>query len=429
MNGNSTPKRRRRKSSIRPAKPYSRFELYAHPSGHWAKKIRGKLHYFGRWGRVRDGVLELLPGETWQDAINCYKLQADDLHAGRTPRTATDGLTVAELCNRFLTAKTRQLEAEELSPRSFYEYKQATDLLVAKFGKGRLVDDLSPDDFESLRAFMARKWGPARLAKFVQMIRTAFGYGAKNGLLTRPVTFGSGFNKPGKAVLRKHKAASAKKLFAKNEVRMLLDALEGKAVAVEKKGKPVKVIRLAPNVQLRAAVLLGINAGLGNHDVADIEHKHLDLQRGWLDFPRVKTGLPRRVPLWPETIAAIKLAASRRPKPRVEADADCVFLNRGRHRLIVSTTTSHRDDLTVAFSKLLRELGINGRKGIGFYSLRHTFATIGLQAGDRDAVRSLMGHAAHDMLSAYDETGPSEARLRAVAEHVHGWLFAAEGGA
>ena len=136
------------------------------------------------------------------------------------------------------------------------------------------------------------------------------------------------------------------------------------------------------------------------------------------------------MPLWPETVEAIKLAAPLRPKPRDEADADCVFLNRGRRRLIVSTTTSHRDGLTEAFGKLLRELGINGRKGLGYYSLRHTFATIGLQGGDRDAVRSLMGHAAHDMLSAYDETGPSDDRLRAVTEHVRNWLFAQlEGGA
>jgi hypothetical protein len=37
-----------------------------------------------------------------------YKAQADDLLAGRTPRVKSDGLTVADLCNRFRTAKLRQ---------------------------------------------------------------------------------------------------------------------------------------------------------------------------------------------------------------------------------------------------------------------------------------------------------------------------------
>ena len=60
--------------------------------------------------------------------------------------------------------------------------------------------------------------------------------------------------------------------------------------------------------------------------------------------------------------------------------------------------------------------------------MRHTFASIGLQTKDRDAVRALMGHAQHEALAAYDETGPSDERLLAVTLHVRQWLFG-EGGA
>ena len=69
---------------------------------------------------------------------------------------------------------------------------------------------------------------------------------------------------------------------------------------------------------------------------------------------------------------------------------------------------------------------INHRKGLNFYSVRHTFATIALQTGDRDAVKALMGHAFHDILSAYDETGPSDERLITIAEHVRDWLYTAD---
>jgi hypothetical protein len=57
----------------RPAKPYPDYPLFAHATGRWAKKIRGKLHYFGPWDDP-DG------------AVKKYLEQKDDLHAGRETR-------------------------------------------------------------------------------------------------------------------------------------------------------------------------------------------------------------------------------------------------------------------------------------------------------------------------------------------------------
>src|SRR5262252_5866772 len=157
MSSNSTRKGRARKAADRPKKPYPEFPLTPHPSGTWQKKIRGKIHYFGRWARRVKGKLERIEGDGWKEALEEYKAVADDLHAGRTPRATGDGLAVAGLCNAFLTAKHRKVESGELGARSFMEYREITDLIVAAVGKTRLADDLAADDFEALRALMAAR--------------------------------------------------------------------------------------------------------------------------------------------------------------------------------------------------------------------------------------------------------------------------------
>ena len=69
----------------------------------------------------------------------------------------------------------------------------------------------------------------------------------------------------------------------------------------------------AADDQMRAMIYLGINAALGPADIARLPIKAIDMAGGWLTFARRKTGVGRRIPLWPETIKAIKLAVKNRP--------------------------------------------------------------------------------------------------------------------
>jgi integrase len=400
MSNNSTPKRRSR-TADRPKKPYPTFPLTPHASGAWQKKIRGKIHYFGKWAKRVNGKLERIEGDGWQEALEQYKAVADDLHAGRTPRVQdADGLTVADLCNRFLTAKLRQQTSGELGPRMFQEYRETCDTLVAAFGQTRLVEDLAADDFEALRATMAERWGPTRLGNGITRVKSVFKYGLDNALMERPVRYGSEFVKPAKAVMRRHRAKNGKKFLEAGQVRQLLDAA---------------------NPILRAMIYLGCNCGFGNHDVASLPQSAIDFETGWVDFARAKTGIERRCWLWPETIAAVKEALTIRPEPRDPADADLIFLVSSGRRWVRNTPKSHRDNVSLYFGKLLKKLGMH-RDGLNFYSLRHCFRTVADAAHDTPAIDRIMGHTDPSMGGHYRER-IEDSRLRAIAEHVRAWLF------
>ena len=297
-----------------------------------------------------------------------------------------------------MTSKHHQLEAGEIVPCTFSEYKRATDRLVGVFGKERLVDDLASGDFEKLCADIAKTWGPVRLSTEIQRTRTVFKYGYDAGLIDKPVRFGPTFKKPSKAVLRKHRASGGQRMYSAEEVRRLLEAA---------------------SPQFKAMILLGINAGFGNHDCATLPLSGVDLERGWVRFPRPKTGIERRCPLWSETIAALKEAIAKRPQHKDEADADLVFITKYGKRWVGVDTSN---PISQQMRKLLRGLEINGRRGLGFYSLRRTHRTIADATRDFPAIRVVRGHADSSIDDVYREHIDDD-RLVAVGEHVRGWLW------
>jgi integrase len=379
-NGHPTP-------TARPSKPYPDFPLFAHASGQWAKKVRGKMHYFGRW-------------DDPDAALAKYLAERDDLHAGRKPRADSAELTVKDTANAFLNAKQALLDAGELSPVTFGGYKRVCDEVVAAFGKQRRVADLQPDDFAGLRNRLARKWGPVRLGNAIQVTRSIFKHSYDAVLIDRPLRFGPGFKRPSRKVLRLHKAKQGPKLFTAEEIRRLLEAAD---------------------VPLKAMILLGINCGFGNADCGRLPLSALDLEGGMVDFARPKTGVNRRCPLWAETVQALKDALAARPEPKHPEHAGLVFVS---EQGLSWHKDSSANPVSRAMCNLLRALRINGRKGLAFYGLRHSFRTVADETRDQPACDHIMGHVREDMASHYREA-ISDWRLRAVVDHVHSWLFPA----
>ena len=178
-------------------------------------------------------------------------------------------------------------------------------------------------------------------------------------------------------------------------------------------------------------ILLGINCGFGPADCGNLPINALDLKACWVNYPRPKTGVARRCPLWLETVEALEKSMIKRPKPHDEADNGMVFLTKYGQRWAKESTDN---PISKEFAKIIQDLKVKRgrkevavyRKGLGLYTMRHTFQTIGDAARDPIATRAIMGHAetGSDMSAVYRE-GVDDSRLKVVTDHVHQWLFGA----
>jgi integrase len=377
----------------KPSKPYPGFALTPHPTGRWCKKIRGKLHYFGKIDNPNA-------------ALENFNRDWPYLSEGRVPPPVDtgDGCTMRLLVNSFLTSKKAALECEDIGARTFADYHTSCELLVDHFGKDRRVDDIRPDEFRDLKVKMAKRWGKVRQLNENNRLRTVFNYAFESNLIDKPVRYGADFDPPKAKALRKARREKGPKRFSAAEV---------------------KVILAAADPQLRAMTLLALNAGLGNTDCGSLPIAALDLDRGWLDFPRPKTEIDRRAPLWPETVQALRDVIADRTAAKSPEDANLVFLTRTGQRWVRSkmnrkgTRTVFLDAISQAFAKLLKSIDINSHRN--FYALRHTFETEAGACKDQVAVDFLMGHCDASMAARYRE-GIGDDRLLAAVNTVRTWL-------
>lgn len=380
----------------KPKKPYPEFPLFPHATKRWAKKILGRLYYFGPWNDPTG-------------SLNKYLEQQNDLHAGRRPRQSGDGLSVRDLCNQFLTNKRHLVDTRALSPRTFADYHKTCELVVDCFGRHTDVSDLRPTDFERLKMSLPKSWGPMRLKKTIVMARSIFKYAMDQDLTDKLIKFGEQFRPPTKKTVRIHRAKTGKRMFDAKQIHAM----------IEQAGPQVK-----------AMILLAVNCGFGNNDIATLPKSAVDINTGWIQYPRPKTGVDRRCPLWPETIAALRPVMAETIQAKNENDRELVFLTAFgapwvKVRAIANedgTLKVNTDDaISKEIAKITKAIGIS-RRGMNFYAIRHTFRTVADEAKDQPAANLIMGHADDSMADIYRES-ISDERLRAVVATVRQWLF------
>lgn len=370
-------------------KPNKDFPLYPHASGYWAKKIHKKLYYFG------DRYCH--PDEAYAEFVK----DRDSLYAGIGRNTA--GLWVDEACGIFLDAKKRMVESGSMSFRTYKEYSATCKRFSDRFGKTTSILSIGPSDFEKYRMEMRKKWGPVTLSNEIRRLRVMFKYLVESETIERPVRTGPLFKEASERELRASRHSKARRLFCPEQVRNLIKSSDS---------------------YLKPSILLGINCAFGNTDVGDLPVSAVNLSTGWINFPRGKTAITRRCPLWPETIQALDEWLS--SKQRLKYETDLVFITE-RGRPVCGYDTSRSDAVGGAFNKLLTKLEMK-HPGVNFYALRKTFNTVAESSKDFPAVRIITGHADQsvDVPSLYREH-VEDSRLIAVSNHVRQWIFSGSG--
>ncbi len=337
-----------------------KFPLSLHPTGQYCKKIKGKLYYFGT---------------DKQKALLRYMEQALALHTGKTPKPDSPGgdINIKTLCNLYLEFQESRMQQGELSARHFSDQIKSLGKFVRFLGQYRNMNEISALDLQNYKRKLINSYSSHhRINLNLAIMKALFHWARKNDVLQ---------NIPNIDAVSKMKIIRQEKLtFTPEQIRILL---------------------VNTDLQMRAMIWLGLNCGFGGTDCSELKWENIDFQNGRIHYPRGKTGVDRNLPLWSETMQALKTLPQKKervfntPKghpwvrtvKRVDEHGKVKFIN--------------HDSVSKEFSKLLKKTGIKTEKGVGFYTLRRTAATMAAQSGDPFAVQRLLGHADLKMATIY----------------------------
>jgi len=326
-----------------------KFPLTLHKTGQYCKKIKGKFYYFG---------------SDKERALQRYLEQATYLHTGKGERPKSNGdcILLKTLCNLYLDHQEIRTAVGEVKLRHVYDQTLILRSFVKLMGSNRLVSDVSTIDLQSYRQKLIKtSKTPHTINNHVSTIKAMYSWAFENEVIDRIPNL--------KAV---------------------------KKIAPAKNEKPTFTVQQIQNLLQNASTQMK-----GCTDCAELKWNNLDLENARVFFPRGKTGIERNLPLWPETVQALK---------ELPKQGELVFYTRRGNpwvRTIQSvekdgTEKYTKDDaVSKEFSKLMRKAGIKAPKGVGFYTLRRTAATVAANSGDPFAVQKLLGHANVKMASTY----------------------------
>jgi integrase len=337
-----------------------KFPLTLHATGQYCKKIQGKMYYFGA---------------DRKQALERYLDQATYLHGGRNliQKASSGNMTLEELCTLYLHYQQSKVKANGLSAKHHNDQISSLKKFMAFLGHDRKIKNISTLALQRYKRKLRGDYGSVcRLNLHISILKAMFHWARKNDILE---------NIPNIDAISRNKVVYQEKFTFNSEY--------------------IKRLLAAADIKMRAMIWLGLNCGFGCTDCAQLKWKDLDFVNNRVRLARNKTGIPRNLPLWPETIQALR---------KVQKSGELVFYTSRGHpwiRTLIKADDNGQikyaviNSITPRFSELLRRANIHAPKGTGFYTLRRTAATIAARSGDPFAVQTLLGHADQKMATRY----------------------------
>jgi len=261
----------------------------------------------------------------------------------------------------------------EIKPRQIYDQTCLLRDFVKFIGSNRSIPNITTIDLQNYRKKLIKIGkAPNSINNHISAIKAMYHWAMDNEVIAATPNL--------KAIKKIFPPKTEKPIFTVTQLSKLLDSAD---------------------TQMKAMIWFGLNCGFGCTDCAELQWKNIDLKNGRVDFPRGKTGINRNLPLWPETVEALQ---------QVRKSGELVFYTcRGNPwvRAIQKVDKngkenySKNDAVSKNFSKLLKKTNIKTAKGVGFYTLRRTAATLAAKSGDPFAVQRLLGHADLKMATTY----------------------------
>jgi integrase len=337
--------------------------------GRVAKRIDGKYFTWASEDEAREFLLDLIKRRD----------------KGLAP--LTESIIPTDPPLRKIADAFRVQRKDRVKKKTWYDYDQAIVSFLSIVGRHRHVSDLRPADFTKVRERWAGRYGPWKLDVRVQAIRTMFRWAARTArLIEAEPWYGESFGKTTAAdkrrVKREKVAQHGERVFSKPELQAILRAAKG---------------------PLHTFVLLGLNGGMYAADIAALRPS--DLRRegrcDLIDTDREKTGVRRKLVLWPESVKGIAKHRAR--------FGELLFVTVHDNPWV----TDRANSIGMLFDRLLRAKKIH-RAGVGFGALRHTHVSAVGDHPDLNAARLVRGHAVREIESHYDV--PSIERIKAVTD-------------